>query len=120
METFTYGQALEQGIPLPKYCRTFLFRAMRLKSVILARNYDESFHGPVRCERLWLVPIYISGLFAFGANRAGSSAPSSSTLGFSFLTKPASYYGLGLSWGERKLLFSVDAGLFNHSPMGFI
>lgn len=108
---FMYGIALEQGIPASRIIPDLPVHAKTEGGDFTPRNYDEKFHGPVRLRVALACSYNIPAVRILEEIGTDVFLHRLRSLGFSFLTKPAHYYGLGLTLGgaEASLLQLVCA-----------
>jgi penicillin-binding protein 1C len=108
---FTYGLALERGLPASTVLPDLALHAATENGDFSPRNYDESYHGPVRMRTALACSYNIPAVRVL--ERIGPEALLNRLrqAGFAFLTKPAEFYGLGLTLGgaEASLLQLTQA-----------
>jgi penicillin-binding protein 1C len=100
LKPFTYELALEQGATAADLLPDLEFHAPEPAGAYLPRNYDETYHGPVRLRTAlacsYNVPA-IRTLEWIGPNQLLTRLHA---LGFASLDQPASHYGLALTLGD--------------------
>jgi len=103
MKPFTYALALEQGLTPATLLRDLPAHFATAQGDYAPKNYDETFHGPVRL-RVALGSSYnvpaVRTTQRVGVERLLARLRD---MGFSSLTKPARHYGLGLTLGNGEV-----------------
>lgn len=103
LKPFTYGLALESGFTAASILPDIETHAATADGGLSVRNYDETFHGPVRLRTALACSYNVPAVRVLEVLGADWLLSRLQKLGMSNLDKPANYYGLGLTLGNGEV-----------------
>ncbi len=103
LKPFTYGLALESGFTAASILPDIETHAATAGGDLSVRNYDETFHGPVRLRTALACSYNIPAVRVLEVLGADWLLSRLLKLGMSNLNKPANHYGLGLTLGNGEV-----------------
>ena len=100
IKPFTYGLALEAGMKASDVIPDVSFRELGIGSNIMIRNYDLSFHGPVRLRTALACSYNVPAVRVLKMVGEEKLLNRLKIAGFGSLNMPSEYYRLGLTLGD--------------------
>lgn len=103
LKPFVYARLLDDGKPSSTVFLDWQVQFQTDKGAYIPENYDRKFYGPVFMREALASSLNIPAVLA--AERVGVDRllETFKRLGFDTMTKPAAYYGLGLSLGNAEV-----------------
>ncbi|MBN1543154.1 penicillin-binding protein 1C, partial [candidate division KSB1 bacterium] len=115
---FTYGLALENGFTPASLLPDIETHAATLGGDFNVRNYDETFHGPVRLRTALACSYNVPAVRVLENLGADLLLDRLHRAGFGSLDKPASHYGLALTLGSGEVRLFELVTAFRALAMG--
>ncbi|HIC87787.1 MAG TPA: penicillin-binding protein 1C, partial [Anaerolineae bacterium] len=110
LKPFTYGLALENGYTAATILPDIETRAWTTEGDFIVRNYDETFHGPIRLRTALACSYNVPAVRVLESLGPDLLLSRLHRAGMKSLKKSARFYGLGLTLGNGEVTL---AGLTN-------